>query len=430
MQVYASDESAVHGCMRVRKAWFEMKKWSRILCIGLCIMLTTCFSIPSQAVTLAEITSDSIKEKEGQISNAQSEKNELQASLSDVKKIKKELEAVKNDLTTYVTQLDGQMQLMQDNIANLEIQIQTKETEITQTQIELDEAVATEQEQYAAMKQRIKFMYEKGDDYYMEMLLSAEDFSDFLNKADYIELLSSYDRKMLDQYVLTAEYVRLCKEQLEVEKQLLDEAKTDVEIEKAAIEELISEKQKQITNYAYDISNKEKAIEEYEADIAEQNEIIKELEAAVAAEKQAILNANKKKITYDGGLFAWPAPSYKRISDDYGYRIHPTLGVKKFHNGIDLASASGTPILAAYDGEVVASAYSSSMGNYIMIDHGNTLYTIYMHASALYVSKGDIVTKGQHIAAVGSTGRSTGPHLHFGVRLNGEYVSPWSYFGN
>ena len=107
--------------------------------------------------------------------------------------------------------------------------------------------------------------------------------------------------------------------------------------------------------------------------------------------------------------------------------MHPTLGVEKFHNGIDLASPSGTKILAAYDGEVVAAAYSSSMGNYIMINHGNGLYTIYMHASALYVSKGDIVVKGEHIAAVGSTGRSTGPHLHFGVRLNGEYVSPWNY---
>ena len=128
-------------------------------------------------------------------------------------------------------------------------------------------------------------------------------------------------------------------------------------------------------------------------------------------------------------MFAFPAPSYTKISDDYGNRIHPTLGVEKFHNGIDLAAPNGSPILAAYDGEVVAAAYSSSMGNYVMIDHGDSLYTIYMHASALYVSKGELVTKGQQIAAVGSTGRSTGPHLHFGVRKNGGYVSPWGYLG-
>ncbi|OQA22580.1 MAG: Murein DD-endopeptidase MepM [Firmicutes bacterium ADurb.Bin354] len=107
--------------------------------------------------------------------------------------------------------------------------------------------------------------------------------------------------------------------------------------------------------------------------------------------------------------------------------MHPTLKVQKFHNGVDLAAPGGSPILAAYDGKVVAAAYSSSMGNYIMIDHGDGLYTIYMHASALYVSKGQTVSKAQKIAAVGSTGRSTGNHLHFGVRLNGNYVDPMGY---
>ena len=145
----------------------------------------------------------------------------------------------------------------------------------------------------------------------------------------------------------------------------------------------------------------------------------------VAEENAKLEEANR--IKYDGGIFAWPAPSYTRISDDYGNRIHPTLGVEQFHNGVDMAAPGGSPILAAYDGKVVAAAYSNSMGNYIMIDHGDGLYTIYMHASALYVSTGASVTKGQKIAAVGSTGRSTGNHLHFSVRLNGSYVSPWNY---
>ena len=126
-------------------------------------------------------------------------------------------------------------------------------------------------------------------------------------------------------------------------------------------------------------------------------------------------------------MFKWPAPSYTRISDDYGNRIHPILGVQQFHNGVDMAAPGGSPILAAYDGKVVASAYNASMGNYIMINHGDGLYTIYMHASALYVSTGDTVTRGQKIAAVGTTGRSTGNHLHFSVRKDGAYVSPWNY---
>ena len=132
-------------------------------------------------------------------------------------------------------------------------------------------------------------------------------------------------------------------------------------------------------------------------------------------------------IIYDGGVFAFPLESYTRVSSDYGYRIHPILNVQQFHNGVDFAAPKGTKIYAAYDGEVVAATYSSTMGNYVMIDHGSGLFTIYMHASKLYVSKGDIVIKGDHIAAVGTTGRSTGNHLHFTVRKNGAYESPWNY---
>ena len=137
-----------------------------------------------------------------------------------------------------------------------------------------------------------------------------------------------------------------------------------------------------------------------------------------------------QQIIYDGGLFCWPAPEFTRISDDYGYRLHPILNVQQFHNGVDMAAPKGTPILAAYDGIVVSAEYNASMGNYVMINHGNGLYTIYMHADTLVVSKGASVSRGQKIATVGSTGRSTGNHLHFGVRLNGTYVSPWSYITN
>lgn len=405
-----------------------MKYKAIFLSIILCGIIFTSVSGSLTAVLAAKTTtSDSIREKEEQIENAQDEKKELLAGLTDVKKLKEELEKSKDNLAKYIVELDGDLGAIESNIAELEACIIEKEEEISQKQIQLEFAIEREKEQYEAMKTRIQFMYEKGDYFYIETLLTADSFGDFLNKADYVESLSAYDRKMLDQYVESRELIELCKQELEEQRSLLETTKEGVEAEKAALEELIYEKERQITAYETDISNKEQAIREYEADIAEQNEIIAQLEAAVAEERRKLLESNGNVITYDGGMFKWPAPSYTRISDDYGWRMHPTLGVEKFHNGIDLASPSGTKILAAYDGEVVAAAYSSSMGNYIMINHGNGLYTIYMHASALYVSKGDIVVKGEHIAAVGSTGRSTGPHLHFGVRLNGEYVSPWNY---
>jgi murein DD-endopeptidase MepM/ murein hydrolase activator NlpD len=219
----------------------------------------------------------------------------------------------------------------------------------------------------------------------------------------------------------------MCEKQLQVEKEYLDAVKVSVQNEQAAVEELIDVKRVEIEKYESNISTQEKAIKEYEADIAEQNEIIKQLEKAVEEEKERIKKQNGLIQTYDGGTFHFPLESYTRVSDDYGPRIHPILHVKQFHNGVDFAAPKGTAIYAAYNGIVVAATYSSTMGNYVMIDHGDGLYTIYMHASKLYVKKDDVVKKGQKIAGVGSTGRSTGNHLHFSVRKNGEYVSPWDY---
>lgn len=392
--------------------------------LGFALIFGTALRYPDTAFA-SELTNDSIKQKEAEISKAKEEKKALQSGLTNVKELKKQLEASKADLASYVAELDGNLSDIQAKINELKALIETKEQEITEKEAELETALATQQAQYEAMKSRIKFMYEKGDSLALEVFFDSESFGEMLNKADYIEMLSGYDRKKLDEYVEYANYVALCKESLEEEKSVLDEAKAAQEEEEASLNELIATKEQEIYQVSSDIQNKEAAIKEYEADIAAQNETISALEKAVAEERARLAAEQGRK--YDGGVFTWPAPSYTRISDDYGNRMHPVLEIQKFHNGIDMAAPGGTPILAAYDGKVVAADYSSSMGNYVMIDHGDSLYTIYMHASALYVSKGQEVSKGAKIAAVGTTGRSTGNHLHFSVRLNGSYVNPWSY---
>lgn len=406
-----------------------MKHFKRIVCTLMCVLMVAgVVDTGLEYVYASELTNESIKQKEAEISKAKEEKKALQSGLTDVKKLKEELESSKANLATYVAELDADLVDIQTKINDLKTQISDKETAISEKQVELEDAIEVQETQYEAMKTRIKFMYEKGDTLSLELIFSAVGFSDMLNKAEYIEMLSAYDRKKLDEYVTQTEYVKLCKESLEEEKSVLEEAKTVVEEEEAALNDLIATKEQEIYQVSLDIGNKDAAIKEYEADIAAQTETIQALEAAVAEERKKLAAEQGRK--YDGGVFAWPAPSYTRISDDYGYRMHPILGVKQFHNGIDMAAPGGTPILAAYDGTVVASAYSSSMGNYIMIDHGDSLYTIYMHASALYVSKGQEVSRGDKIAAVGTTGRSTGNHLHFSVRLNGSYVNPWQYLGS
>lgn len=378
------------------------------------------------ALTLPEATisrADSIQDKKDAIAQAKEEKKKLQDGLSDVKKVLKGLESDKKNLQSYVVKLDGELDTVSNKIAELKELIAEKEAEIEKTSKELAEAEAKVAEQYASMKTRIKFMYERGDRFYLDLMLEAESFGDMLNKAEYVEALSGYDNQMLEEFKANQEFIAACKAELEAEEEVLQEAKALQQKQQENLELLIDSKEAEINKTSLDIKDKEAAIKEYEDDIAAQNKVIKDLEAALAA-------AGGSKLSYDGGMFKWPAPSYSRVGDDFGWRMHPILHVNQFHNGIDLPSPSGSPILAAYDGNVVGAGYNGSMGNYVMIDHGDGLYTIYMHASALYVSNGDSVSKGDKIAAVGSTGRSTGPHLHFGVRLNGAYVSPWNYISN
>jgi len=365
----------------------------------------------------------SIQEKEAEIDAAEKEKKELTAGLTNVEKVKKELEKSKANLTAYVQELDKTVTDIQTKIETLDGQIAEKEAEIEKTKLELAEAEQDEADQYAAMQNRMQSLYEQGDTYYLELLSESGSFADFLNKLDYIEQLSQYDNNLLIEYQGVVEYVSLCKAKLEVEQEVLNETKAAAEAEQRAMEELIKEKESEILAFENDIAKKEEIIAAYEAEIAEQTSVIEALEAAVAADRADLWGER----VYNGGMFCWPAPSYTRISDDYGYRNHPILNVQQFHTGVDMAAPGGTPILAAYDGAVVQAAYNSSMGNYVMIDHGSGLYTIYMHAQKLMVSAGDEVSRGEQIATVGTTGRSTGNHLHFSVRLNGSYVSPWGY---
>jgi murein DD-endopeptidase MepM/ murein hydrolase activator NlpD len=401
------------------------KNSKRILSVLLvCAMLLVCgknAAIPS----MAAVTKESIKQKENQIADAKKERESMKNSLTDLQAVKKNLEAEKSDLNKYITELDANLTQIQNNIDELQGKIEEKEQKIEETTAELEEAVETQNKQYEEMKDRIRFMYEKGETIYFELLAESNSFGDMLNKADYIEKLSAYDRQKLEEYIAHTELVEMTKTALEEEKETLDQAKADQLIEQDNMQNLLAQKNSEVSKVSANIADKEAAIKEYEAQIAEENATIAALEKAVEADKAELAAQNARK--YDGGMFTFPCPSYTRISDDYGMRMHPTLGIQKMHNGIDLAAPSGSAILAAYDGKVVAAAYNSSMGNYVMIDHGSGLYTIYMHASSLSVSTGAEVTKGQKIAAVGSTGRSTGPHLHFGVRSGGNYVSPWNY---
>lgn len=398
-----------------------------------------------------------IEENQEAISAAENEKKQINDNIAGVQAIISGLESKKGDLEGYVSALDSSLAGIQSEISGLNLQIDElddkideikknitgKKKDIEGAQIELDEAQAECDRKYEETKEHIKYMYEKRSVTYLDVIFSSEGIQDLYNKTEYVNSLAKYDSDQIKEYAQIKEKVKEKKEHLQDEEKSLEEMETqmvgardevagrkdEVKEKEAGVKTLIEAKEQEINAYEADITSKEAQIKEYQDMIAAQDAVIKSLEAAIAASRAQLSEGEEGQgpRTYDGGQFAFPAPSYTRISDDYGNRIHPTLGVKQFHNGVDLAAPNGSPILAAYDGEVIAADYSSTMGNYIMIDHGGGLFTIYMHSSSLLVSKGATVSRGQKIALVGSTGRSTGPHLHFSVRQNGNYVSPWNF---
>lgn len=403
----------------------KTKRWLGFLLAVMMLVITPC----SVMADTKESLDQQIRDDSAALDNAQNEKEKLQDNLEAAQELKEELQLTKNELTDHMVKLDNEMSQVSMKLFEVEELLEAKEAEHRETEERLVVAKDNIEKQYEDMKIRIQFMYEHGSMSFLEILLSSSSFSEMLNKAEYIEQVSAYDRQMLNQYEVTKVKVEELEKELSDQKQILETVRADVKKQQDEMKGLIDEKKEEISEYETDIANKEKAIREYEEMIAEQDDIIGALEAAVkkAKEKRQQMGVSDNAASYGGGTFCWPAPSYTRISDDYGWRTHPTLGVQQFHNGVDMAAPSGSSILAAADGEVVAASYNATMGNYVMIDHGGGLFTIYMHASALFVSTGNIVSAGDEIAAVGSTGRSTGPHLHFGVRLNGSYVNPWNY---
>ena len=367
-----------------------------------------------------------IKQAEADKAAAEKEKKELQSQISDTKAVIAGLENSKSDLATYITELDAQYMTVVENIETLEALIEVKNGEIATAEQELADAIATAEAQYEAMKVRIQFFYERSDNFYLETLLTADSFGELLNRIEYMKQVLAYDQNMLDNYNANIEYVEACKAKLEAEKEVLDAAELRLNEERLAMEELIAAKQVEMEKYEAQIASSEAAKAAYEEELAEQAREI-ELFDEIIEEYQNALNSLRGFGEYDGSTFTWPCPAYTRISSDFGYRIHPIYKYRKFHSGVDMAAPYGAAILAAYNGQVVKTGYDKSMGNYVLIDHGSNLYTIYMHCSKVLVKAGDLVYAGDQIAKVGSTGSSTGNHLHFGVRFNGSYVSPWDY---
>lgn len=366
---------------------------------------------------------DAAKQKAGAL---EEEKKRVEESL-------KGLERLKSSAAAYVKKLDENLDGLNQELEALGGQIEAKEGEIAQAKLELDAAKETEHVQYEAMKLRIKYMYERGNTSFLDLLLQSQDMVQLMNRAEYIRKISEYDRKKMDEYVAVKNDISLREYNLEQERIQLVELESQTKAKQESVETLLSEKNKELKNFEAQIQTAEGQISEYEQDIKAQEDKVKQLEAEIKRQEEearkAAAAAGKTYNTVSLGniKFIWPLPSSGRITSGFGGRSSPTEGASSNHQGMDIGAPTGAPIVAAASGTVVIATYSYSAGNYVMVNHGGGVYTVYMHCSQLLVSEGEQVSQGQTIAKVGSTGYSTGPHLHFGVRAGGRYLDPAQY---
>ena len=395
----------------------KKKRIAAILLSGLCCLLLV---FPALAT------------KSG-LEDAKKKKNALEEEMKRAEATVRNLEGLKGDAVAYVKKLDASLEAITDELAQLDRDISAKEEQISATRLELQAAEETEASQYESMKLRIKYMYEKGDSSYVDLLMESRSLSELLNKAEYIGKISEYDREKLDEYVATKVQIAETERILEQEHEELLDLQEQTEAKHASVEELLAAKQSELKNVEAQLAEAEQAVSDYEEDLRKQENSIKAIEAEMKRkEEEAKKKAEASGQTYQtrniGDIsFTWPCPASSRITSNFGARSSPTEGASSNHKGIDIGAPTGTNIVAAASGTVVVSTYSYSAGNYIMINHGGGVYTVYMHASKLLASVGDTVEKGEVIAKVGSTGYSTGPHLHFGIRVNGTYVNPRQY---
>jgi murein DD-endopeptidase MepM/ murein hydrolase activator NlpD len=395
----------------------------RITALGLLLVLAAGIPIQASSASTEKVTEDAASTKS--LQEAQDEKAQLEKALKEAQGTIEDLKDSKGDIESKVTELNQQLMDISARITDLENQLTAKSEDIQETKDELAGAKEREAQQYADMKVRIQFMYENGQTSYLEALLSSRNISEFLNSADYIAQIQSYDRQKLTEYQDTVESIVNLEAQLEQEYTDLEALKSTVESNKATVAAMMRQKESELADISGDIEDAQSDADYYAAEIQAQEELIAAIKRA-EAEKAA---AGVEEHPYTGGAFRWPCPSSTRVTSDYGTRVSPMSGASSNHKGIDIGASAGADIIAAADGTVTAASYSSAAGNYVMIDHGGGLYTVYMHASSLLVSPGQTVSAGDVIAKVGNTGISTGSHLHFGVSLNGSYVSPWSYLG-
>ncbi|MDK2920254.1 MAG: hypothetical protein PWQ37_2987 [Candidatus Petromonas sp.] len=346
------------------------------------------------------------------ISKDKEKLREINSKIEEVAKELKENENKQKTVVSEINRLEKNIQKLEGEIDDINDKIVETKSKIEKTKNDLAIAEDNILNKKEVLNSRLRVMYKNGQVGYMEVLLDSASFSDLLTRIDMVKRIFKHDVDLL----------KYLKEQ----RDLIEEKKLSLENYSSELVSLmnnIKEKQNKLVvsrgemeRVKKQLVKDHKALEDQEDEL---NKLAKKLEEEIRRKQ-----SSRK---YVGGSMTWPSPGYTRITSPFGYRLHPILKKKKLHTGIDIGVPYGSNVVAAQSGTVMHADWLGGYGRVVMIDHGGGIVTLYAHNSKLLVKEGQEVKRGQVIAKSGSSGLSTGPHLHFEVRKNGKYVDPMGY---
>lgn len=352
------------------------------------------------------------------VNDLKKELSENQKKVEETKKEIKDKQKERNAAKDKKLALDIEISGLQDDIDQIQSVINEKDSEIKVKNDEIETLNVSIKETDKQLKKRMKVMYENGTTSYLELIMSSNGLSDLFTRISIIESIVKHDKSLITEFETQKTEIASAKQVIENEKAEQEEAKKILVNKQDSIESKQAEQQKLVNELNADIN-------ELKRQEAEMEKAERQIQDQINA---ALKSSSQQSVQYTGnGKFLFPLASYTRVSSQFGYRIHPITGTKKLHAGIDYAAPHGTAIYAAEDGVVLTSGWINGYGYTVTVNHGGGYVTLYAHCSKLLVSSGQSVKKGQTIAKVGSTGNSTGNHLHFEVKINGKAVNPAGY---
>ncbi|MBQ5390633.1 MAG: peptidoglycan DD-metalloendopeptidase family protein [Clostridia bacterium] len=405
------------------------KTWKIILCTLLSVLTLTAVAMPAvfAAKTSATEFADNsqVKEFQAAIAALEKEQEALKNKLKNLQNQRYTEQQKANDLKNLILSTEKKIETTQSLLAALSAQIAEKEVQIAEKEAQIEAKsleVSSTRERFLLL---VRTQYEGEPINILSVILGADGIADMLSRIEYMASILDYNSKLLAKF-------KAEKQELEDMKRVLESSRSDLQADyesQVAYNDTLEKEKADLELQKGKQDDYVAALRMSEAEIQKEYEAARKAEEEENARLEKLLKqlAEESKKAYVGGKFIWPVDtSIKRISSDYGWRTYYYKGKKvtDFHMGIDIPAAVGTNIYAVQSGEVILAANHYSYGNYMIVDHGGGITTLYAHCSKLLKKVGDKVTQGDHIAEMGSTGQSTGSHLHIEVRVNGKHQDP------